>query len=391
MSTHVVMRAVDAIVPLQLLQQIQEQPLTPKAQESLEKLMATTAGCVVKLIQGAIRSLNQHKIKELDANPGDGGCQLRAMILRILTIDPEIGQELERLQPLLKNILAGLRLRHQNKGFLGPMTVVFEKEVSAPLQLSRKLLYLVDCRLLTLTKVKDHVEPNGVIVTRTCISRLSQLHSGMDSIDKELREQFIAGAATRVSKESLQFLQEMSAGLSLSSLTCKMIQQVRLSKPYKNLPPKSFGCLFYEMQVILRHLKQHKAPIAIKTIVLEGKPSYFFLQSLAEGEEFTVVEQSLPLEARIVVFEGVVSPTCDKETFIRKVQEIGFSKMILVCSAQEAPFEPGSTLENIDDLDARAEIEVFRKEAQTIGCDKKSDPLFLLDHIFCNSIKEEKP
>ena len=72
-----------------------------------------------------------------------------------------------------------------------------------------------------------------------------------------------------------------------------------------------------------------------------------------------------------------------------KVQEIGFSRLILVCTAQEEPYEHGSTLDSVTDPEARAEIESHIKMASEIDCVKDKNPLLLMDHIFCNSLQEE--
>jgi hypothetical protein len=387
MSTPICMRVANAIMPAQLLKQIQEG-------HSLERNMTATARLLVNLVRNTIICLKQHKIRALDANPADRQCQLRAIILRSLTADQEMMQEALALEKVANTAAKQLHARHQTKRRVHrePVEIFFENNISAKLQVSRKMLYLLDCRLMTLTKIKDHVEDNGIVVTKTSISPLSKLaKKGIEDIAKEQRGLMLGIAAARLSATSIQLYQELCSQLTVSPVMSRMMLQVRQGKTYRDHPPKSFGCQFYEVQAVLMHLKQQKAIIAIKTVVTEGNPCHLMFQSTNEHEEFTFLKKEttkgLPLETRIVVFEGVIGS--DTQTFLKKVQEVGLSRMILACAAQEEPFEHGSTLETVTDPEAHAEIVACRKDAERIGCQKEKDPVLLLDHVFCNSLKEE--
>ena len=62
---------------------------------------------------------------------------------------------------------------------------------------------------------------------------------------------------------------------------------------------------------------------------------------------------------------------------------------MLVCTAQEEPYEHKSTLDDVTDPEGRAEIESYIKMAPEIDCVKGQNPLWLMDHIFCNSLLQE--
>jgi hypothetical protein len=167
-----------------------------------------------------------------------------------------------------------------------------------------------------------------------------------------------------------------------------MIMGVRQNKPEAPFKPKSFGCQFYEIQLALTHLRQQEAFIAIKTVVTEGAPQLLLLKPPGPGEEFRFVEAA-PKETLLVVFEGVVQKGLSIEAFKARIQAIGFSRLMLVCAAQEEPYEHGSTLDHVTDVEARAEIESHIKMAPEIDCVKGPNPLLLMDHIFCNSLEQE--
>jgi hypothetical protein len=239
------------------------------------------------------------------------------------------------------------------------------------------------------TKIKDHVEPSGIVVTRLDHGRLSTLSKDFNQrVENKFRKQIVADAAVTLSESSLACVQEMAHRMHVSPLMLRMIMGVRQNKPQGNFKPKSFGCQFYEVALLLSQLKQQQAIIAIKTVVTKGKPQLILLKPTAPGEEFCFIDAA-PKETLLVVFEGVVQEGLSIEAFKEKVQKIGLSRLMLVCTAQEEPYEHKSTLDDVTDPEGRAEIESYIKMAPEIDCVKGQNPLWLMDHIFCNSFLQE--
>ncbi|HEY5260402.1 MAG TPA: hypothetical protein VIJ46_07110, partial [Rhabdochlamydiaceae bacterium] len=237
------------------------------------------------------------------------------------------------------------------------------------------------------TKVRHCVLPNGIVVTRLDHTKLAALSKTVGCVGNEVCKQIIDDASANLSENSLTGIQSMSRKMQVSPLLLRMLLDIRKIKKgdYK---PKSFGCQFYEVQMVLTRLRQQEAVIAIKTVVTEGTPQLLLLKPHAPGEEFRFVDAA-PKETLLVVFEGVVQTGLSIDAFKARVQEIGFSRLILVCTAQEEPYEHGSTLDNVIDPEARAEIESYIKMASGIDCIKDQNPLLLMDHIFCNSLEQE--
>src|SRR5262249_45372517 len=74
---------VSSLLPISLVQGLQ----TEKKEENLgEASMCAVALLIVNAVLGATKVLKQGNYKSLDANPGDGGCQSRALELRRLTM-----------------------------------------------------------------------------------------------------------------------------------------------------------------------------------------------------------------------------------------------------------------------------------------------------------------
>jgi hypothetical protein len=381
------MRVAKALLPPLLIEHL-EQPTVDNWQ-AREKEMLSVSTLIVKLIKGTILSVEIRNIRELDANPGDKGCQLRAVILKELVLSPTVSDELKRLDETVKSIEKVLQKR---KTVIKLRTgddsscQFFQRHI-LPIEVSVDLLYLIYCKLLTVTKVKHCVLSNGIVVTRLDHSKLAALSPTIGSVDNDLRKQIIDDASANLSEDSLTRLQGISRKMHVSPLLLRMLVDVRkINKG--DFKPKSFGCQFYEVQMVLTHLRQQEAVIAIKTVVTEGTPQLLLLKPSAPGEEFRFVED-VPKDALLVVFEGVLQKGLSIDTFKAKVQEIGFSRLILVCTAQEEPYEHGSTLDSVTDPEARAEIESHIKMASVIDCVKDKNPLLLMDHIFCNSLEAE--
>ena len=393
-------RVIDTLLPIELVQCIQSSPSDSMSSSHREKCMVSVAMMVVKLIGETALSIKKHQIKDLDANPGDRGCQLQAVLLKKLVTTPIIMAELKQLEETSKALLSIVIQRNTLNGNLKPChdstEVFFEKHISS-LSVSQELLYLLLCKLLKVTKVKDYVEANGIIVTRLDFTALAKLSKNIHIIDqgtKNFREQIVSEASSWLSEKSLFMIQEEGKKRDLPPLFTRMVLEIRQNKPappqikksFGLYKPKSFGCQFFGMKMVLTLLSEQEALIAIKTVVVKGKPQMLFFKPSRSGDEFCPLEIThVPKEELIVVFEGVIQPEITLEEFSRQVTRIGFTRLILACTSQVDPFEHGSNLGDVADLEARVEIEAHKRFA-----DENNLPtLFLLDHVFCNSLQEE--
>ncbi len=376
------MKVTDTLLPPALIQSLR----VPEEDESRghhEKRMVSVATLIVNLMKETVFKIQKHQIRALDANPGDLGCQKRALLLRKILKLPAVLQEIGKIEATTKALDDLLQKRRVKDGRLrlddDPTPLFFEKHI-ASIEVSPEMMYLLECRLLTATKVKDHVEPTGVIVTKLDYGRMTTLSSNINFIDGELRKQIVSDAAVRMSQKSIVLLQEEGKMRSISPLLERMLMTVRQNKPEAPHKPKSFGCILYEMQLILAILREQQAIIALKTVVLKGKPQMLFLKPPATGEEFRLVDITpIPKTELVVVFEGVVQKSLQE--LGAQIEKIGCTRVILTCSSMAPPFEHASTLEDVENLEARTEIAAHREMAK--------ENLIELDHVYCNSIQEE--
>lgn len=99
-----------------------------------------------------------------------------------------------------------------------------------------------------------------------------------------------------------------------------------------------------------------------------------FLQSPSPGEEFQPIATPKDSEEPVIVFESVFQKDIDK-----LIESKGFSRLILAEGAKAAPYNPGTSFEEIGERDARNEVENARKQL---------DAAFELDHVVFCTVKE---
>lgn len=379
MCTQLQRKVVDALLPLQLIEQI-------RTLKDHEKMMMAVATLVVNLMDQMMNYIQTRQPKRFDAFPGDRICQARLIALPDLFDKPGVCLELKQLKEQVTARLEALRQRKRSQDCSS--AVFFEKQI-ASLEISRDVLYLLDCRLLMVTRATQKVDPNGIVFSRADYGNLSTLSPTIDLIDNKLgqnfREQIMNNACSRVSAESMIRLQEYGRKMKIPPLLQKMCDVVRVYQSDIKYPAKTFGCQFFTMQLALYHLLDRKAPVAIKTIVpKDNVPRFIFFKA---GEtDFQLHPETILKPSFIAIFHAVVS---SEDKLVSKIKEIGFIELVLRYAAQEDPFEHGSRLEDVKDPEGRAVLEEYKKKAAESGCLKGPGQLLLLHHLYCNTFQDE--
>nr|NGX38117.1 hypothetical protein [Chlamydiota bacterium] len=121
---------------------------------------------MTNLVKRATRAFLSNNMRAFDGNPGDEACQLQARQLYQLLQSPDVIDEVKKVEQNIKQI--------------------------DTLCVSDDFLYILRCYLLTVTKIKDRVEENGIIVTKTEFNRISVLSKRINNLfHKEVRAKFV--------------------------------------------------------------------------------------------------------------------------------------------------------------------------------------------------------
>jgi hypothetical protein len=374
-----------------------------------EKTMLAVAALVSGVVSGAVKAWKRGQIKEFDPNPGDGGCQLRGYLLYLFSSDATLREE---SATLYKNLYKDIKNAKKSSDLFAD----FKKT-----ELSKKMEFLLQCYLLQVTRAVSKTLPNGIVVTKSDCTLLSQL-SGRISSDEYIkiwRKKIVDVAQSNISANSVELLRCEANKLTPmdptgkdpilnKDLILKMLSQentsiyappprtckIKNKQTTITYDPKTFGCLFYEYKAILFRLREEKGLVCFKSIVPSGlTPFWILLQPREENAEFSIIPDDAYrdfLKSPMVVFEGVVNAKYDKNSFSKKITEIGFTELILATAAIEPPYERSSKLDDITNVEAKDEIERYIKKAETNECQKKDqDSLLILDHVYCNLLQAE--
>jgi hypothetical protein len=173
----------------------------------LEQSMTSVALLVTNTVLGAIKAFQNNDFVKLDANPGDSGCQNRALILRELVEDrASLDKECELLsrnvEPIRKNILQ--RKQELSKQREESATAVFFQQQLGALTVSKDLEYIILCYLSNVLMESSNIRPDGIVKEKTNISRLDLLSKGIFKIDRDLCKKIVDENQVKLSQLSVE-------------------------------------------------------------------------------------------------------------------------------------------------------------------------------------------
>lgn len=357
-----------------------------------EAAMCATSLLIVNIALGAVKALEQRDYKALDANPGDAECQARALELRRL-IKMDLKEECSALAKVALGIKNLVNIRKGSpKDRVKCTAGAFFQTHFGSLNISNEIEYIMHCYLSKVLRAPYHTHANGVIMTKSDISKLEVLSEKIQVLDYTFRRKILeenqktlsmlSVAAMRVAATQVVTLESEEKELMITMLSP---QHTHIFTPDIKYEPKSFGCLFYEMKTVLLRLREEQGIVCLKSIVATGRPFHLLFQSQAPGQEFEILPDeaytSLSPMTAIVVFDAVVN--MEKEAAGRRLLQDGFTHTMLVLSANAAPYEPKSTLDDVKVPKALEEIKAAKAKSKEIG------EFITLDHIYLNTLGAE--
>ncbi len=373
-SLHTV-SIVSSFLPQDLIEALQETPQSPTGEirapqlKTLNDRAHRVALLIANIILNTIKALQENDFEALDGRPGDLGCQNRAFELRRLKV---LGlpkkEELGELKTKAESIEKLVKERKSNAKDAGKRlpSVFFENEV-ATLRFSKELEFMMHCYLSRKLAIPDKVLSSGIVVTKSDPDQLSKLS---DQI--ELKREILKNNQSKLSFLSVE---ATHSAVTDDALTRAMLssEQAVLYTENPRYEPKTFGCHFYEIKLLLETLKRKKGIVCIKQIVPKGQESFsLFLRSPNETDEFQLItKEDFGSSDPIVVFEVVA----EKEPLVALLENHGFTDTVLSQIAKEAPITPTSTLNDIKNPDAQTEISFYAEIGKTIQS-------ITIDHVY---------
>ena len=284
--------------------------------------------CIIaRLLKETIRRTRKALIdgnyKCFDANPGDGGCQNRALFFATRNVRPEIDAIYQRVSSINAAIQ---KFERDGAGDL------LNEQFSFPT--SKDCQFCLLSYILTVTKVKAQVLESGIVMTKTDIGNLGSLTKNFDRLCLD-RRQLVSHMQARLAEMSNVFMQEEGARFDDPVLTEKL-QRIEMGI-WVGFPPRPFGFLFYQIDTLLRRIEEEEIIICFRNV----RPKFTILMQNA-----SMIEDCDP-QKLVVVFEGATARP--EEEMRQLINDIGFTQIVRYSAAIERQFGPQSPLASDDE------------------------------------------
>lgn len=365
----------DAALPSTLASRLLPEKMLAELRGLTDEPQATRiAKLVANLAISTCKELAARRLLSFDALTGGADCERTAFRILELAASQELqkaGAELlKSAQSLLKQfedrkIVVASR-KYREKINLGQPTGVaptgaFLLAALRGVKISEEMAYLMQARLLTITK-KPCLNAKGEEFEKTEICSIDQLVAKLETDTKHKVIGFAQACLTRMSVEYLQREAHKISSLKVEAEFTLLNQMlapgaVRQAGAYRNYPAKTYSCFYYSMKAILLRLRDTQTIILLKPTELMVKKVQraallpLLFQAATRGGDFVRMpdgaETQLKTDEPIIVFEGMIPPEVDREALSKKLLDVNLYEYMLASSAQEDPYERGSTLDAV--------------------------------------------
>lgn len=359
----------------------------------------------------------------LDALVGNYGCEVHAFNILALAHSKDLEEECLTMQTTCEEIQRLIRKRRALSNTTKETSPFeFYIQLQEESKLSQRMMYLIQSRLLTLTKTFKHDatqydqrDYERLITVPNKLRKMCKL-----GVQDSVLNAIVSAAQTNMSHSSILFMRETLHKLIIANgdeglLLKKMMSDENI---FSYAPGSEFGkgckdnskgcktysCSYYNTKAVLMLLAELHAPLIIKKMTKIGEPvKHFAFKSCGEFGKFELMTQEeiadcTPKTPVIVCVAYLPDGMSDKE-WLSKVEEYGLGNMILANASQESQYVPHHPdLFPVKEPEAAEEIK-FQSEvkAQEIECVRMKG-IFDLDHFYCSSwehrgenIGENKP
>lgn len=382
---------VSSILPGKLIEAMRQKPQCI-AREAYEREISGLNGrmhavslLVANLIIKTVAALRSDHFQALDANPGDMGCQNRALALRRLyKMGLPSSEELQHLEEIAHRIKQSVQNRKGGAKHPDhrPPDVFFQNELQT-LRVSKEMEYALHCFLSKTLVQKYEILEDGRSREKSNVSQLSSLSPQIgNTLESSLKTGILENNQTKLSYLSLEAVRREAEEISSLPLEEKELLETMLSPDHTHLytsniayAPKMFGCHFYEVKTLLYRLREEGGVVCFKSIVPKGQePFLLFFRSPGSGEDFIpIAEEEILASEPVVVFGAVVH--LDPNAFADRLMEHGLTEVILGQVAKEAPYEQGSSLEDVQVYEAFEEMRRYKAQGDQVN-------FLTIDHVY---------
>ncbi len=327
---------------------ISNQAFISKNKNALEDL-------IIKIFQQTATAIQENRYKQFDALVKNFGCQISSLQVARAISSPHLKREAEEIDRLIR-----------------------EKSLPKNFGPSSQFLQLARFRVLTIIN-DNKLDPTGNEVPFTNLERLATI----STLSKTKLNEIVFGLQVEESRNAALFIAEEANAISDTELRKPLLQRLlspifqRTSHLITSIP------LSYNTEAVMIRfnglvLLKNKLFLLDKPIEGTSKETVFIQMPQQRILEFQEVE-NLPIEEPLIVIEGFIA----KEKSIRElVQNVGVRTLLNANCALIPQYISGCE-QNLGDDEAVADLSVYASR-------KDINDVFVVDHIFCSSVKEER-
>lgn len=381
-------------------------PPTSMKQLKKESDMLSLIKMLVKVTLESIEIFESTRFIHLDALVGNYGCETHAFNMLSLTQCTELPAECQAVKESCQKITQCIHERQaiKNNKMRVPLDQ-FYQQIEGMSLISVKMKYLVQSRLLTITKTAIYDEAKyatrdyeALRTTPDNIRKAIKL-----SIGAPLLNEIVSLAQAQMSMSSIQFMRSRLNELIIAQdgegqLVRQMLapENICTYSPYvsvtlsKKIYPKMYSCCYYNTKALLLLLAESGAPLVVKKMTkIEEPPEYHAFHSCHAFGQFQLVTMEEVLATPVIVCTAYFPDHISSEEWLAKVKDYGLGNLILASAAQGSQYVPGeSDRFPIPVADAKAEISMQAEvKAKAFECIMMQNSIFDLDHFYCSSFE----
>lgn len=377
--------------------------------------MLAVARLIVINAHKALNAFVQGRFKQLDPLVGDFGCELYALRNLHLIESDSLIKEASALSGTVKALIDALNASSCKANMYGMVNRAVALQLFQGVTktlISQEMAALLRMHLLTVTK--RLYKKNGEEKEKTDISSLDGLSKGIG----ESRKRIVDELQAKLSRQTYAHFKEQAARIKClsdreSKILTDMLSLVReptestcketgVATSIEPTMRKVIGCCFYKIKAGLLILRERQTLIGLKQMLPAGQNGFVLLfranvsngpiVPLSDEECKRVLEQDRKRansRTPIILFEGAVNPSVTAQELAKRIEEIGLQELILANASQESPYDYGSSEDDIPIEEARNEIAGYKALSERIGCVKGQSPMFMLDHVYLNTLRYE--
>lgn len=340
---------------------------------------------LVKVTLEAIDIYENGQFSQLDALVGNYGCETHTF--NILSL--ELKEECQSLRVTCSKIMECIEGRRLIRGKLRKLPA-FKTELETMCLISERMKYLIQSRLLTITKTTSYDDSKYAEreyeILKTDASKLAK---GLNpKVEKQLKT-IVSLVQSSMSESSIIFMRNRLNELILSEeIDRKMMAEDNICR-YNS---KAFSCCYYNTKALLHLIAELKTPVIVKKMTKINEPEQFHaFKSTGVFGQFELMTEDCPPNTPVVTCVAYLPDHLSREEWLKKVQQYGLGNLILATGAQGPQYVPGRPHHfQIPLKEAEGEIADQIAKAKEMECVFMDNSIIDVDHFYCSGFGERR-